>query len=41
MEIILLLCGGDKNTQQKDISKARDLAKLPLGKFKGDDDGND
>lgn len=24
--LILLLCGGDKSSQQKDISKARDLA---------------
>lgn len=25
-QIILLLCGGDKSTQQKDINKARELA---------------
>lgn len=24
--LILLLCGGDKSTQQKDIAKAHDLA---------------
>ncbi|MCT8345391.1 type II toxin-antitoxin system RelE/ParE family toxin [Photorhabdus kleinii] len=26
-EIVLLLCGGDKNTQQQDIKKAREIAK--------------
>jgi putative addiction module killer protein len=28
MEIIILLCGGDKRTQQADITKARKIAKL-------------
>ena len=27
-EIIILLCGGDKSTQQQDISKAREIAQL-------------
>jgi len=26
-ELIVLLCGGDKSTQQKDIKKAKQLAK--------------
>jgi putative component of toxin-antitoxin plasmid stabilization module len=30
VEIVILLCGGDKSTQQSDIAKARRLAKLPL-----------
>jgi len=29
-EIIVLLCGGDKRTQQADIDKAKKLAKLPV-----------
>ena len=27
MELVLLLCGGDKSTQDKDIKQAKDLAK--------------
>ena len=29
-EIIILLCGGNKSTQQEDIAKARQVALLPL-----------
>jgi putative addiction module killer protein len=29
-EIIILLCGGDKTTQQADIDRARKIAKMPL-----------
>ena len=29
-EIVILLCGGDKTTQQEDITKAKRLAELPL-----------
>jgi len=29
-EIIILLCGGDKTTQQEDIAKAKQIAVLPL-----------
>jgi putative addiction module killer protein len=29
-EIIILLCGGDKTTQQEDIVKAKRIAMLPL-----------
>jgi len=34
--IALLLCGGDKSTQQKDIAKAKEIAKLPLDEFTED-----
>ena len=29
-EIIILLCGGDKTTQQEDIARAKKIAALPL-----------
>ena len=29
-EIIILLCGGDKTTQQADINRAKEIAALPL-----------
>ena len=33
-EIVILLCGGDKSTQQEDIARARQLALLPLEELK-------
>ena len=38
-EIIILLCGGDKATQQKDIAKAKELAKTALNGYEGETDG--
>jgi putative addiction module killer protein len=29
-EIILLLCGGDKSTQEADIVRAREIANMPI-----------
>jgi putative addiction module killer protein len=29
MELIVLLCGGNKSTQEADIAKAKELAKEP------------
>lgn len=29
-EIIILLCGGDKTTQQEDITKAKEIANMPF-----------
>jgi putative addiction module killer protein len=29
-EIIILLCGGDKSTQEANIVKAKELANIPL-----------
>jgi len=29
-EIVILLCGGNKSTQQEDIARAKQLASLPL-----------
>jgi putative addiction module killer protein len=29
-EIVILLCGGDKTTQQADIARAKHIAALPL-----------
>lgn len=34
--IAILLCGGGKSTQQKDIAKAKEIAKLPLDEFTED-----
>jgi putative addiction module killer protein len=41
-EIIILLCGGDKSTQQEDIAKAKELAKQLLEEKKKEEekDGN-
>jgi putative addiction module killer protein len=36
-EIIILLCGGDKTTQEADIARARELAKMPLEEEKQED----
>jgi putative addiction module killer protein len=36
-EIIILLCGGDKTTQEADIARARELAKIPLEEEKQED----
>jgi putative addiction module killer protein len=35
-EIVILLCGGDKATQQADIAKAKYMATLPLEEEKKD-----
>jgi putative addiction module killer protein len=37
-EIIVLLCGGDKSTQQSDIVRAKEIAQLPLEE---EEDGKD
>ena len=36
-EIVILLCGGDKSTQQDDITRAKQLALLPLEELKLED----
>ncbi|GHU00602.1 addiction module antitoxin RelB [Spirochaetia bacterium] len=36
-EIVILLCGGDKSTQQADIARAKELAALPIEE---EEDGN-
>jgi putative addiction module killer protein len=36
-DIVIILCGGDKSTQQEDIAKARQLAR----EKEGDDDENE
>ena len=37
MEIVILLCGGNKSTQQEDIARAKHLASLPLAELKLED----
>jgi putative addiction module killer protein len=37
-EIILLLCGGDKTTQQLDIATAREIARMPIEGFEDKED---
>ncbi|GHU71716.1 addiction module antitoxin RelB [Spirochaetia bacterium] len=39
-EIIILLCGGDKSTQQDDIVKAKQIALEPLKEEGEENDGN-
>ena len=41
MEIALLLCGGDKDTQHKDIAKAKELANMPLSEFEEEMESGD
>ena len=36
-EIVILLCGGNKSTQQEDITRAKYLASLPLEELKLED----
>jgi putative addiction module killer protein len=36
-EIVILLCGCDKTTQEADIARARELAKMPLEEEKQED----
>jgi hypothetical protein len=41
-KIIILLCGGDKSTQQADIARARRIVLLPLEEEnKGKENGKD
>jgi putative addiction module killer protein len=38
-EIILLLCGGDKSTQETDIALAREIAQMPIESNEEDKNG--
>jgi putative addiction module killer protein len=40
-EIILLLCGGDKSTQEADIARAREIAKIPVEENEENKNGKD
>jgi putative addiction module killer protein len=38
-QIIILLCGGDKTTQQADIARAREIARLSVENFEEQQNG--
>jgi putative addiction module killer protein len=40
-EFIILLCGGDKSTQEADIMRAREMSQMPIEENEEDQDGKD